>query len=58
MKTYYKNGVFTIELESKEEREAMIRQIGGIPTLSLVSSQFTYDMARELYKKLKEVDNK
>ena len=58
MNTWFSDGIFTIELVNQKEREAMIRQIGGIPTGSLVDSQFAYDMARKLDKELKKVSGK
>lgn len=56
MNIYTKNDIFTIELVDKNEIEALKRMIGGIPTGSLVTAQFTYDMAKAIFRRIKEVE--
>ena len=56
MQTYTKNDIFTIELENEMERKAFIMILTGNRQGSMVLGQLYFDMARELLKKLREVE--
>ena len=54
MNIYTKNEIFTIELVDKNEIEAMKRIVGGKPSGSLVTDDFTFTMCFAILRKIKE----
>ena len=48
MRLYRKNGLLIIELESRQEEEAIITRFTGNQTGSMVQAQLTIDLSKQL----------